>query len=99
MAEQTKKTTGKDLFKSIAEIVMFSISIIGAMTAYMQWRKDKLDGRLREIEVVFEQASAPGGVLDVFNKYVESGPELKGYYLGDGRFKDAQTGIDIGKPG
>ena len=97
MAEQTKKTTGKDLFKSIAEIVMFSISIIGATTAYMKWRKDKLDDRMKEIDAVFVQASAPGGVLDIFNKYAEAGPELKGYYLGDMRFKDAHTGVDIGK--
>ena len=97
MADQSKKATGKDLFKSIAEIVMFSISIIGATTAYMKWRKDKLDDRLKEIDTVFEKASAPGGALDVFNKYAESGPELKGYYLGDARFKDTQTSVDVGK--
>ena len=97
MADQPKKATGKDLFKSIAEIVMFSISIIGATTAYMKWRKDKLDDRLKEIDAVYAQASAPSGIFDVFSKYAEAGPELKGYYLGDARFKDAQTSIDIGK--
>ena len=96
MAEETKKT-GKELFKSIAEIVMFSISIIGATTAYLKWRKDKLDDRLKEIDAVYEQASAPGGAMDIFTKYGGAGPELKGYYLGDGQFKDAQTGNEIGK--
>ena len=45
MSDQGKKATGKELFKSIAEIVMFSISVIGATTAYMKWREDKLDER------------------------------------------------------
>ena len=96
MAEETKKT-GKELFKSIAEIVMFSISVIGATTAYMKWRKDKMNDRQKEIDAVYAQASAPGGAMDIFKKYAAAGPELKGYYLGDRRFKDPQTGNDIGK--
>ena len=97
MSDQGKKATGKELFKSIAEIVMFSISVIGAVTAYMKWRSDKLNDRRKEIDAVYAQASAPGGAMDIFKKYAEAGPELKGYYLGDMRFKDTQTGADIGK--
>ena len=97
MAEGTKRPSGKELFKSIAEIVMFTISVIGATTAYMKWRSDKLNDRRKEIDAVYAQASAPGGAMDIFKKYAEAGPELKGYYLGDMRFKDMQTGADIGK--
>ena len=95
MSDQSKKATGKELFKSIAEIVMFSISVIGAVTAYMKWREDKLDERQKEIEAVYKQASAPGGAMDIFKKYGAAGPDLKGYYLGNLQFKDAQTAADI----
>ena len=95
MSDQSKKATGKELFKSIAEIVMFSISVIGATTAYMKWREDKLDERQKEIEAVYKQASAPGGAMDIFKKYGAAGPDLKGYYLGSLQFKDAQTAADI----
>ena len=97
MSEATKKTTGKELFKSIAEIVMFSISLVGAITAYMSWRKDKLDDRLQQIDAVYAQASAPDGILNALQKYAAAGPELKGYYLGDMQFKDSQTAVDVGK--
>ena len=88
---------GKELFKSIAEIVMFSISLVGAITAYMSWRKDKLNDRLQQIDAVYVQAAESGGILDAFQKYVAAGPELKGYYLGDMQFKDTQTAVDVGK--
>ena len=96
MSDQSKKATGKELFKSIAEIVMFSISVVGATTAYMRWRQDKLDERLKDIDAIYAKASAPGGALDIFTKYASAGPELKGCYLGDLQFKDTQTAIDIG---
>ena len=79
MAEGTQRPSGKELFKSIAEIVMFTISVIGATTAYMKWRSDKLNDRRKEIDAVYAQASAPGGAMDIFKKYAEAGPELKGY--------------------
>ena len=96
MSEE-KRMRGKELFKSVAEIVMFSISVVGATTTYMRWRRDKLNDQLKEIDAVYAQAAAPGGVLEAFQKYVAAGPELKGYYLGDMQFKDTQTAVDVGK--
>ena len=40
-----KKEMGKELFKSIAEIVMFSISIVGAITAYMKPKQVYVEAR------------------------------------------------------
>ena len=57
----------------------------------------KMNDRVKEIDAVYAQASAPGGAMDIFKKYAGAGPELKGYYLGDMRFKDTQTGAVIGK--
>lgn len=97
MADQTKKTSGKELFKSLAEIVTFTITIIGATTAYLNWRKDKLDDRLKEIDVVYKQAAETGGFFELARKYAAADFEFKDHYLGNLQFKDVQTFTDVSK--
>lgn len=97
MAEDAKTSRGKALFKSLAEIVTFTITIVGATTAYLNWRKDKLDARLKEIDVVYKQASEPGGFFELARKYAAADFEFKDHYLGNLQFKDVQTCTDVGK--